>query len=145
MSETDPMSGRHLTDIRVLLQKVRITPTAQRMEIARTLLLKPQHLSAQQVLARVNRQGASVSKATVYNTLRLFVEKGLAREVIVDPNKIFYDSNVAPHHHIYNEDTGALMDIPATAMSIAAMPELPRGTVAQGVDVIVRVRNSAGE
>jgi Fur family iron response transcriptional regulator len=138
------MSGRHLTDIQAFLQNVGITPTAQRVEIARTLLLEPQHLSADQVLARVNRQGASVSKATVYNTLKLFVEKGLVQEVIVDPNRIFYDSNAAPHHHIYNEDTGALMDIPATAMSIAAMPELPRGTVAQGVDVIVRVRNTTG-
>jgi Fur family iron response transcriptional regulator len=101
-----------------------------------------QHLSADQVLARVNQNGAAVSKATVYNTLGLFAEKGLLRQVIVDPTKIFYDSNVSAHHHFFNVDSGMLTDIDAAECSVAKLPQLPPGTVADGVDVIVRIRNA---
>lgn len=125
-----------------LLQAHGITPTAQRVEIAGLLLARHQHLSADQVLARVNDRGsAHVSKATVYNTLGLFAEKGLVRQVIVDPAKVFYDSNVAPHHHFYNVDTGALTDFEAPGLPVASLPALPEGTESAGVDVIVRVRN----
>src|SRR5258706_2388562 len=79
-----------------------ITPTRQRVEIARVLLARPQHLAADEILARVNREGMETSKATVYNTLKLFVEKGLIREVIVHPVRVFYDSNTLPHHHLYD-------------------------------------------
>jgi len=118
-----------------------IRPTAQRVEIARVLLCEPQHLSADQVLSRVNTQRPQVSKATVYNTLNLFAERGLIREVIIDSGKVFYDSNTEVHHHLYNEDTGMLKDIEASALRIDSMPALPDGTVGTGVDVIIRVRN----
>jgi len=94
-----------------LLTEYAIQPTQQRMEIALLLLAKPQHLSADQVLMSVNSHENLVSKATVYNTLNLFAEKGLIRQVIVEPSKVFYDSNTETHHHIYNEDTGMLQDI----------------------------------
>ena len=130
------------TEIEQLLEAQGIMATPQRMEIASIVLSCHQHLSADQVLARVNQNGSAVSKATVYNTLGLFAEKGLVRQVIVDPTKIFYDSNVATHHHFYNVDSGMLMDIDAEQCSIARLPPLPDGTVADGVDVIVRVRNA---
>ncbi|MDE2197232.1 MAG: transcriptional repressor, partial [Gammaproteobacteria bacterium] len=75
-----------------------VTPTSQRLEIAEVLFRRPQHLSAEQILAAVNRQQPLVSKATVYNTLKLFSEKGLVREVIADPARIFYDSTAGSHH-----------------------------------------------
>jgi len=118
-----------------------ITPTQQRVEIAQILFEKPQHLSAEQVLSKVNGN-AAVSKATVYNTLGLFARKGLVNEVVVDPSKVFYDSNVSAHHHFYNVDTGLLTDIEVAAVDLQAMPELPLGTKSAGVDVIIRVRNS---
>ena len=119
-----------------------ISPTQQRVEIAQILLDKPQHLSAEQVLAMVNNDRAKVSKATVYNTLGLFARKGLIREVIVDPTKVFYDSNTGDHHHFYNVDTGELLDINADNVGLTELPELPEGTVAAGVDVIIRVRHA---
>jgi Fur family iron response transcriptional regulator len=129
--------------IQGLLLEHDIRPTAQRIEIAAVLLSQPQHLSADQVMSRVNRDGTVVSKATVYNTLNLFAEKGLIREVIIESGKVFYDSNTDIHHHIYNEDTGTLLDVAATEMTIENIPELPEGTVQSGVDVIIRVRNKA--
>ncbi|MEJ2346916.1 MAG: Fur family transcriptional regulator [Gammaproteobacteria bacterium] len=128
-----------------LLKEHAIQPTQQRMEIAQILFARPQHLSADQVLAAVNADGSLVSKATVYNTLGLFAEKGLVREVIVDPNRVFYDSNTSTHHHFYNVDTGALTDIDADEVAINGLPSLPAGTLAEGVEVIIRVRQEGGD
>ena len=124
-----------------LIKQYEINPTFQRVEIAKILLSKLQHLSADQVLKKVNIGQTIASKATVYNTLNLFAEKGLIRTVVVDPNKIFYDSNTLAHYHIYNEDSGNLIDIDADGVNISGMPELPDKTEKCGVDVIVRVRN----
>lgn len=117
-----------------------ITPTHQRIEIAFVLLERHEHLSADQILAAVNARFAETSKATVYNTLHLFREKKLIRELIVDPAKVFYDPNTAPHHHFYDVVTGRLTDIPADAVQIANLPPLPPGMVADGVEVVIRTR-----
>jgi Fur family transcriptional regulator, iron response regulator len=128
-------------DVGTLMAEHGITSTPQRVEIAQVLFAKAQHLSAEQVLSRVNEDRVHVSKATVYNTLGLFARKGLIREVIVDPAKVFYDPTTVPHHHFYNVDTGSLMDIDADTVELKRLPELPQGTTAAGVDVIIRVRS----
>lgn len=125
-----------------LLQQHGVTPTQQRVEIAQLLFARPQHLSADQLLAQVNREGHHVSKATVYNTLNLFARKGLVREVIVDPTKVFYDSTTSQHYHFYNVDTGELTDVPLPTLSLEQLPPLPAGTVATGIDVIIRLRTA---
>jgi Fur family iron response transcriptional regulator len=127
-------------DVSALMLEHGITPTLQRLEIAQVLFAKAQHLSAEQVLGQVNEERVHVSKATVYNTLGLFARKGLIREVIVDPAKVFYDPTTDPHHHFYNVDTGSLMDIDADAVELKRLPALPQGTTEAGVDVIIRVR-----
>ncbi|MDH5179405.1 MAG: transcriptional repressor [Gammaproteobacteria bacterium] len=125
-----------------MLKERDITPTQQRVEIAQILFAKPQHLSADQVLAIVNAEGAVASKATIYNTLGLFAKKGLVREVIVDPTKVFYDSNINNHHHFFDMDNGELIDIANDHIELGKLPALPDGTVAEGVDVIIRIRKS---
>ena len=104
------------------------------------MLSKKQHLSADKVLQTVNMTESAVSKATVYNTLGLFATKGLVREVIVDPSKVFYDSNTSDHHHFYNVDTGELSDVDAEDLLIQRLPEMPSATELDGVDVIIRLR-----
>ncbi len=132
-----------LTDNVVSLLKSRgVLPTPQRLEVGKILFAMPQHLSAEQIIARVRVNGAHVSKATVYNTLNLFVSRGLAREVHVDPSRAFYDSTTTPHHHFFNVDTGKLTDIPPDAVRLEGVPETPKGTVGAGVEVVIRVRNS---
>ena len=117
-----------------------IRPTAQRVRIASLLLSAPQHLSAEQILASLRSCGARVSKATVYNTLGLFAEHALVREVIVEPGKVFYDPNVSAHYHFYYVDSGDLIDIPASSLEISNLPELPPDTEIERVDVVIRVR-----
>ncbi len=133
---------RSTQDIAGLLKSRGVMPTQQRMMIARVLFNRDQHLSADQVMTRVNDGSSHVSKATVYNTLGLFARKGLLREVIVDPTRVFYDSNTTDHHHFYNIDSGELIDINSASLAVDSLASLPEGTVAEGVDVIIRVRNA---
>jgi len=120
-----------------------ILPTAQRMEVANVLLARPQHLSAEQIIERLREKNSSVSKATVYNTLKLFEKRGLIKECLVDPERRFYDSNTRPHHHFYNADTGELSDIPMGDIEFSGLPALPEDTALQGIELIVRIRNTA--
>jgi len=117
-----------------------ILPTQQRVQIARVLLTGDQHLSADQVLDLVKATGSRVSKATVYNTLGLFAGKGILREVNADPNRVFYDTNNSVHHHFYNIDSGELSDIDPGLIPVDQLPEAPEGSVVDGVEVIIRVR-----
>jgi len=133
-----------ISDMAGMLKSHGILPTQQRLLIARVLFGRNQHLSADQVMHQVNGSRDRVSKATVYNTLGLFARKGLVREVIVDPSRVFYDTNTGEHHHFYNIDTGELRDIDAGEIRIDTLPELPAGTTAQGVGVIIRV-STAGQ
>lgn len=126
--------------IALKLRACGITPTRQRLEIAQVLFARCEHLSADQVLAAVNAREALTSKATVYNTLNLFVRKKLVREVLVDPDRVFYDPNMAPHHHFYNVDSGEISDIPSEHIAFARLPDPPGSMVSAGVDVVVRIR-----
>ena len=116
-------------------------PTTQRLKLAEVVFERPQHLCAEQVLQAARVRGIRVSKATVYNTLNLFVECGLLRELVVDRDRVYYDSTVHAHHHFYNVDTGEMIDIPVESVSFAGVPAAPAGTEQDGVDVIIRVRN----
>jgi len=133
-----PVSNEAISE---LLQFHGISPTSQRVAIATILLDKRQHLSADQVLRQLTDRGMAVSKATVYNTLGLFAERQLIRQVIVDPTKVFYDSNIDAHHHFYNVDDGTLTDVDAADVPIDQLPNVPQGTVAEAVDIVIRVRN----
>jgi Fur family iron response transcriptional regulator len=123
-----------------LLRGHDINPTHQRIEIAYALFSRQEHLSADQVMAIANASHPETSKATVYNTLKLFLDKGLVREVIVDPSKVFYDPNTGPHYHLYEVDCGKLSDIDAGSVRISGLPPLPDGMVTEGIDLIVRIR-----
>lgn len=127
-------------EIAELLRDHGIAPTHQRVEIAGVLFSRCEHFSANQLLAIVNTRCSEVSKATVYNTLSLFLEKKLIREVIVDPSRVFYDPNTTPHHHFYNMASGELIDIGGDHLQLAGLPALPEGMVADSIDVIVRIR-----
>ena len=136
-----PMLGEDEVSRR--LQDYDILPTQQRVQIARLLLVRDQHLSADQVLELVKAGGNRVSKATVYNTLNLFSQHGLVREVSVDPERRFYDSTNTAHHHFYNVDSGELTDIHADEVQFSRFPDLPVGTLADSVDVVIKVRDKA--
>ena len=124
-----------------LFDKYGILPTPQRIEIASILLERPQHLSAEHIIEKLKAVQSGVSKATVYNTLNLFSERGLVKEVMVDPVRKFYDSTTHPHHHFYNIDSGELSDIPDEQVCFQDLPDLPAGTERESIEVLIKVRD----
>ena len=134
----EPQDSR--AGVRRTLEVHGIRATAQRIRLAEVLLAAPCHMTAEQVLAALRRSAARVSKATVYNTLKLFVEHGLVRQVHLDPDRCVYDSTREPHHHFQNLDTGEMIDIRPEDLAFARMPSLPPGTEIAGVDVVIRLR-----
>lgn len=117
-----------------------IRPTAQRMRVASVLLAEPQHLSAEQLLARLRGSGARVSKATVYNTLNLFAAHGLIRQLAVDGSRTWFDSNVEAHYHFHDLDSGALSDVAVPDVAFSRLPEPPPGMEVAGVELVIRLR-----
>ena len=141
MNSCNPDYTRSKDEILSLLERNKISATSQRVAIAAIILDKPQHLSAEQVLRRAVEHAVNVSKATVYNTLNLFTEKGLLKEVIVESGKVFFDSNTSEHFHFYNEKTGELHDFQLDELLISKMPDLPNNTVKTSMDVIVKIES----
>jgi Fur family iron response transcriptional regulator len=117
-----------------------IRPTSQRVRIAALLLSAPQHLSAEQILASLRAAGARISKATVYNTLNLFAAHGLIRQLSVDGSRAWFDSNVDPHYHFHDLESGTLIDVPVPAVEFARLPLPPAGTEFAGIDLVIRLR-----
>lgn len=126
--------------MRNMLTQANVAATNQRLDIAEILFAAPQHLSAEQIIEQLTTSAKKVSKATVYNTLNMFVKQGLLREVYVDPERRFYDSTTTPHYHFYNLETRELTDIPLDHVVLSHMPALPEGTRADGIDIVIKVR-----
>ena len=123
-----------------LLRAAKLRPTRQRLALARLLFEKgDRHVSAEQLHDEAQAASVRVSLATVYNTLHQFVAAGLLREVVVDPGRSYFDTNVTNHHHFFFEDTGRLLDIPGDRVGVAELPAPPMGTQIRRVDVIIRV------
>ncbi len=127
------------SDVVSMLQRFKISPTRQRVEIAEFLFQCPQHLSAEKILDGVISAGNRVSRATVYNTMGLFAKKGVVREILIDRERVFYDSNPEVHQHLYNIDTGELSDVYDVDVDMPLVPELPDGLRIIGTDVVFKV------
>lgn len=127
------------SDVVSMLQRFKISPTRQRVEIAEYLFQRPQHLSAEKILDGVTNAGNRVSRATVYNTMGLFANKGVVREVLIDRERVFYDSNPEVHQHLYNVDTGELSDVYDAQVNMVSEPELPEGVRIIDTDIVYKV------
>ena len=128
-----------MIQVRQHLESVGIFVTPQRLAIGSILFTGDQHLTADQVYDRVRARTRNVSRATVYNTLNLFTEKGLLREIFVDASRTFYDTNIRPHFHCFNVDTGELLDIENEDIARHFIDKLPTGVKFKGIDIVVRV------
>lgn len=140
MESTHNAAARPFTDVLARLRGVGLRPTRQRLALAR-LLFEPgdRHITAEALHGEARAARIPVSLATVYNTLHQFTAAGLLRELVVEPGKVYFDTNTGAHHHFLFEESGDLLDIPAEAIDVGALPAAPSGTKIGRVDVIIRV------
>jgi Fur family iron response transcriptional regulator len=117
-----------------------LKPTEQRIRVASVLISAPKHLTAEQILAAVRETGERVSKATVYNTLKVLAQHGLVRQIHLDPERSVYDSTRAPHHHFHDLETGELRDIDPDDIAFSRFPTLPDDMEAEAIEVVIRLR-----
>lgn len=122
------------------LRDAGLRPTRQRIGLA-LLLFKgaSRHVTAEELFSEANAAAQSVSLATVYNTLRQFVEVGLLREVLAEPGRAYFDTNVSDHHHFFYPAEGRLEDVPSEAVAISSLPPTPEGAQVERVDVVIRL------
>ncbi len=123
-----------------LLVAKKMRPTRQRLALASFLFDgKPKHVTAEQVMAAAQKQKASVSLATVYNSLHQFTQVGLLREVLIDRARRYFDTTIVDHHHFFDEVSGELWDIPSGVLRIEGLPPPPAGRKVDGIGVVVRL------
>jgi Fur family iron response transcriptional regulator len=134
---------RPYTDALERLRSAALRPTRQRMALTRLLFDgDDRHVTAEALHKEARAADVRVSLATVYNTLHQFTAAGLLREVVVDATRSYFDTNTSHHHHFYCQDTGMLADIPGETIEVGDLPEPPKGTRVDRVDVVVRVHQN---
>ena len=124
-------------DVAALLEQHGILPSAQRMAVAEYVLNSDEHPSADLVWKRVKAKFPYVSRATVYNTLNLLVEKGLLRTLNLAEDSVVFDPNVDTHHHFIDEETGAIHDVPWDKVQVCNIDAL-RGFEVRDYQVVMR-------
>jgi Fur family peroxide stress response transcriptional regulator len=107
-----------------LLRSVGLQPTPQRVAVARYVLSTTSHPTADEVLAKARRECPMLSRATVYNTLAHLAKRGLVRPQAIKEGGVVFDAHVEPHHHIIDEATGRIHDIPWDSLRVSGCEQL---------------------
>jgi Fur family transcriptional regulator, iron response regulator len=124
------------------LERAGIRPSAHRVAIAGYVLTTEDHPTAEQVWNRVKSDFPMVSRATVYNTLQTFREKGLLQQLVLAEGSVVFDPKVEPHHHFVDDETGAIHDIPWASLRVGKVDEL-EGVAVREYMVVVRGRRTS--
>lgn len=111
-------------DVVELLTGHGIQPSAHRVAVAQYVLTTGEHPSADTVWARVKERFPMISRATVYNTLHLFVEKQLLRELHLAPDSVVFDPNMERHHHLIDDETGGIHDVPWSQVEVCSIESI---------------------
>lgn len=124
------------------LGRAGLRPTRQRVALASLLVGdgNDRHVTAESLHAAAGDIGASVSLATVYNTLKAFCGAGLMQQVTVDGTRSYFDTRMDDHPHFFWEDAPHLTDAPAEELKISRLPAAPEGAEVVSVDVVIRLR-----
>ena len=131
---------RPFTQVLERLRGVGLRPTRQRLALAKLLFEGGnRHVTAEILHVEAQTAEIRVSLATVYNTLHQFTAVGLLREIVVDSQRCYFDTNISDHHHFFYENSGRLEDIPGEEVVLARLPEAPTGAKVTRVDVVIRV------
>jgi len=132
------MNTQHYID---LLRAHNLRPTRQRVVLSSLLFDDGhRHVTAEQLRCEVAALGKNMSLATIYNTLNQFAEVGLLRDIKLDDGVTYFDSNRDHHHHFFDPESNALIDIPGDAIQFKKVPMAPDGQQIERVDVVIRLK-----
>ncbi len=130
-----------MQDVTEKLTAAGVRPTRQRELIASHLFAGDnRHFTAEELHTELLDGDMRVSLATIYNTLGSFLKAGLLKTVSVDAGCLYYDTNTAPHYHLYDEDGQKLTDLEPKGIVVKGLPELSGDQTIDRVDIIVRTR-----
>ena len=119
-----------------------LRPTKQRINICEALFDQKEtfHFTVSDLVKIIHqKQNKKISLATVYNTVHAFKEKGYLKEISINSNKSYFDTNTSNHHHFYDEDKGKLIDAKNQDIdSIQINKNLGQKKI-KSVEVLVRV------
>ncbi|MGQ0484755.1 MAG: iron response transcriptional regulator IrrA [Hyphomicrobiales bacterium] len=125
------------------LRNAGLRPTRQRLALAEILFGSgDRHVSAEALHGEAIAARVPVSLATVYNALNQFTRAGLLREVAIEGDRSYFDTNTSNHFHYFLEGEGRLIDIGSDDIEVKGLPPAPQGTEVGRIDVIVRLRRS---
>ncbi|MCC6333889.1 MAG: transcriptional repressor [Myxococcales bacterium] len=130
-------------DLVTTLRGAGIQPSAQRLAVAGYVLTTEDHPSADQVLERVQARFPMVSRATIYNTLNLFVDKGILRQLVLAEGKVVFDPRLEAHHHFIDDESGRIEDVPWEAVRVGDVGRLKDYEVREYM-VVMRGRKLGG-
>jgi Fe2+ or Zn2+ uptake regulation protein len=122
---------------RRLLEERGIRPSAHRIAVTEYVLHAEDHPTADRVWKTVADTFPAISRATVYNTLNLLVEKGMLRKLNLQPDCVVFDPNLATHHHFIDDDTGEIRDVAFDEVQVSSLATL-QGYRIDGLEVVLR-------
>lgn len=116
----------------------RVKPSVQRLAVMEYLQQHHTHPTADEIYVHLVNKIPTLSKTTVYNTLRLLVEQGAARMLTIDEHNVCFDAMVEPHAHLLCTACGTVYDLPVDQVPVAAPGVLPGGHVAREASLYYR-------
>ncbi len=128
-----------MREVIFILRRSGIQPTPQRIAVLHSILKTTTHPSAEELLKKVRHDCPTLSRATVYNTLNLFVEKGLIKTQILKEGSVVFDPNIDKHHHFIDEESGKIYDLPWDTFAVTIKHPLADFEISD-LQVVVRGR-----
>lgn len=125
-----------------ILRQCKIQPTPQRIAVVECVMASKTHPTADEVVVAARKTCPTVSRATVYNTLNLLVEKGLIGMQTIREGAVVFDPNVRKHHHFIDEETGEIHDIPWDQLEVKGKEKLKKFEISE-FQVILRGRRKS--
>lgn len=103
-----------------LLERANLRSTTGRIQLLGLLFsFDTRHITAEELFTEAAEKNIILSLATVYNTLHALTAVNILKKVVVNPSRIYFDTNTKPHYHLYYEKTGNLIDIPQTGLNLS--------------------------
>ena len=119
-----------------------LRPTKQRLMISKLLFGQKEtfHFTIENLIKLIEKNfNKKISLATVYNTVNAFKKKGYLKEIPIERNKTYFDTNTSSHHHFYDEDTEKLIDINNEKISVSNIPGLSFGKFIKDINIMIKI------